>query len=53
LKTCIKAKKGCPDVAMIEFQTLPTFAILDPFVDMGKYGASNKDGRYAAWAWAQ
>ena len=53
LKTCIKAKKGCPDVAMIEFQTLPTFAILKPFVDMGKYGASNKDGRYAAWAWAQ
>jgi multiple sugar transport system substrate-binding protein len=53
LKTCIKAKKGCPDVAMIEFQTLPTFAILDPFVDMGKYGATNKDGRYAAWAWAQ
>lgn len=53
LKTCIKAKKGCPDVAMIEFQTLPTFAILDPFVDMGKYGANNKDGRYAAWAWAQ
>jgi len=53
LKTCIKAKKGCPDVAMIEFQTLPTFSILDPFVDMGKYGASNKDGRYAAWAWAQ
>jgi len=53
LKTCIKAKKGCPDVAMIEFQTLPTFAILDPFVDMGKYGASNADGRYAAWAWAQ
>ena len=53
MKTCIKAKKGCPDVAMVEFQTLPTFAILDPFVDMAKYGATNKDGRYAAWAWAQ
>ena len=35
LKTCIKAKSGCPDVAMIEFQTLPTFSILNPFVDMG------------------
>ena len=53
MKTCIKAKKGCPDVAMVEFQTLPTFAILDPFVDMAKYGASNADGRYAKWAWAQ
>jgi multiple sugar transport system substrate-binding protein len=53
MKTCIKAGKGCPDVAMVEFQTLPTFAILDPFVDMGKYGANNKDGRYAKWAWAQ
>jgi multiple sugar transport system substrate-binding protein len=53
LKTCIKAKSGCPDVAMIEFQTLPTFSILNPFVDMGKYGASNADGRYAGWAWAQ
>jgi multiple sugar transport system substrate-binding protein len=53
MKTCLKAKKGCPDVAMVEFQTLPTFAILNPFVDMSKYGATNKDGRYAAWAWEQ
>ena len=53
LKACIKARKGCPDAAMIEFQTLPTFAIHNPFVDMSKYGATNAGGRYASWAWAQ
>ncbi len=53
LKACIKAGSGCPDVAMIEFQELPTFAILKPFVDMGKYGANNTGGKYAGWAWGQ
>ena len=53
LKTAFTAGTGAPDVAMVEFQQIPTFMILDALVDIGQYGANDDKGRYADWAWRQ
>ncbi|BCB90141.1 ABC transporter substrate-binding protein [Phytohabitans suffuscus] len=53
LQTALKAGKGAPDVAMLEFQELPTFQLTKHLVDMGKYGANDIKGDYADWAWKQ
>ncbi|MDR6593235.1 ABC transporter substrate-binding protein [Saccharothrix longispora] len=53
LKTAFTAGKGAPDVAMVEFQQIPTFVILDALVDMGQYGANDDEPLYAEWAWSQ
>ncbi|MGW4113262.1 ABC transporter substrate-binding protein [Actinosynnema sp. NPDC004786] len=53
LKTAITAGKGAPDVAMVEFQQIPTFVILDALIDMGEHGANEDEDLYAEWAWKQ
>jgi multiple sugar transport system substrate-binding protein len=53
LKTAFTAGTGAPDVAMVEFQQIPTFVILDALVDMGQYGANEDEDLYAEWAWSQ
>jgi multiple sugar transport system substrate-binding protein len=53
LQTALKAGKGAPDVAMLEFQELPTFQLTKHLVDMGKYGANDIKGNYVDWAWKQ
>ncbi|MGB3440594.1 MAG: extracellular solute-binding protein [Actinophytocola sp.] len=53
LKTAFTAGTGAPDVAMVEFQQIPTFLILDALVDMGQYGAGEDEDLYAEWAWQQ
>jgi multiple sugar transport system substrate-binding protein len=53
LQTALKAGKGAPDVAMLEFQELPTFQLTKHLVDMGKYGANDIKGDYVDWAWKQ
>ncbi|QQQ78344.1 extracellular solute-binding protein [Saccharothrix sp. 6-C] len=53
LKTAFTAGKGAPDVAMVEFQQIPTFIILDALVDMGEHGANDDEDLYAEWAWKQ
>lgn len=53
LKTAFKAGSGAPDVAMVEFQEVPSFIILNQLVDMGKYGANDDQSMYADWAWKQ
>jgi multiple sugar transport system substrate-binding protein len=53
LKTAFQAGTGAPDVAMVEFQEIPTFEILGKLADMGKYGANDDKSMYASWAWAQ
>lgn len=53
LKTAFTAGTGAPDVAMVEFQQIPTFLILDALVDMGQYGAGEDEDLYAEWAWSQ
>ncbi|WP_146174951.1 ABC transporter substrate-binding protein [Umezawaea tangerina] len=53
LKTAFTAGTGAPDVAMVEFQEIPTFVILEALVDMGQYGANDDKDLYAEWAWSQ
>ena len=53
LKTAFKAGSGAPDVAMVEFQEIPSFVILNKLVDLGKYGANDDKALYADWAWKQ
>jgi len=53
LQTALKAGKGAPDVAMLEFQEMPTFQLTKHLVDMGKYGANDIKGDYVDWAWKQ
>ncbi len=53
LQTALKAGKGAPDVAMIEFQELPTIELTKHLVDLAKYGAADLKGNYADWAWKQ
>ncbi len=53
LKTAFQAGSGAPDVAMVEFQEIPTFEILGKLVDMGQYGANDDKSTYASWAWSQ
>jgi multiple sugar transport system substrate-binding protein len=53
LQTALKAGKGAPDVAMLELQEIPTFALTKHLVDLGKYGANSVKGDYVEWAWKQ
>ncbi|WP_199442189.1 ABC transporter substrate-binding protein [Umezawaea beigongshangensis] len=53
LKTAFEAGTGAPDVAMVEFQQIPTFVVLDALADMGQYGANEDEHLYAEWAWSQ
>jgi multiple sugar transport system substrate-binding protein len=53
LQTALKAGKGAPDVAMLEFQELPTINLTKHLVDMGKYGANSIKGDFVDWAWQQ
>jgi multiple sugar transport system substrate-binding protein len=53
LQTALKAGKGAPDVAMVEFQELPTITITKHLVDMGQYGANSIKGDFVDWAWRQ
>jgi multiple sugar transport system substrate-binding protein len=53
LQTALKAGKGAPDVAMLELQEIPTFALTKHLVDLGKHGANDVKGDYVDWAWKQ
>jgi multiple sugar transport system substrate-binding protein len=53
LKTAFQSGSGAPDVAMVEFQELPTFEILGKLADMGQFGANDDKSLYASWAWGQ
>jgi multiple sugar transport system substrate-binding protein len=53
LRTALDAGKGTPDVAQVEYQYLPTFAILNAFVDLRPYGAAANAGKFVDWVWQQ
>jgi multiple sugar transport system substrate-binding protein len=53
LRTALDAGKGTPDVAQIEYQYVPTFAILDAFVDLRPYGAAANASKFVDWVWHQ
>lgn len=53
LRTALDAGKGTPDVAQVEYQYVPTFAILNGFVDLRPYGAAANAGKFVDWVWQQ
>ena len=50
--TAVKAGNG-PDVALIEYQYIPTLVSNGALVDLSKYGASSVKSQFADSAWAQ
>ncbi len=52
LFTAIKANNE-PDVAEVEFQTLPQFETTGSLVDVSQYGANSVKDQFPAWMWNQ
>ncbi|GIH15257.1 sugar ABC transporter substrate-binding protein [Rugosimonospora africana] len=53
LRTALKAGKGAPDLAQIEYQYIPTFSITKSLVDLRPYGADALKSTFVDWAWGQ
>lgn len=51
LDTALKAGKGAPDVAQIEYFALPQFALSKEIVNLDSYGAESLKSAYSASAW--
>lgn len=52
VQTAISAKKGLPDVVMLEADHLPTYEIQGALVDISKYGANKVKANYGPGAWS-
>jgi multiple sugar transport system substrate-binding protein len=50
-QTAISAKKGAPDVIMLEADQLPGFEIQDALVDLSAYGADEVKPNFSEGAW--
>jgi multiple sugar transport system substrate-binding protein len=53
LRTALKAGKGTPDLAQMEFQYIPTFSLTGSLVDLRPYGAVANQSKFVDWAWGQ
>jgi multiple sugar transport system substrate-binding protein len=53
LRTALKAGKGAPDLAQIEYQYIPTFSITKSLVDLRPYGAAANQSKFVDWTWGQ
>ncbi|WP_184921162.1 ABC transporter substrate-binding protein [Saccharothrix ecbatanensis] len=51
LQNAVKAGSGAPDVAQIEYQALPQFALTGALVDLGQYGFNEFEKDYTASTW--
>ncbi|MDQ1569766.1 MAG: multiple sugar transport system substrate-binding protein [Actinomycetota bacterium] len=51
VQTAISAKKGLPDVVMLEADHLATYEIQGALVDISKYGANKVKGNFSEGAW--
>ena len=52
LQNTIKAGSGAPDVAQIEYQALPQFALPGSLVDLRQYGFDQFQSAYTPSTWA-
>ena len=52
LQNAIKAGSGGPDVAQVEYQALPQFALPGDLVDLRQYGLEEYAGDYTPSTWA-
>lgn len=53
LRTALKAGKGAPDVAQMEFQYIPSFKVTDSLLNLTPYGAADLADQYVPWVWNQ
>ncbi|WP_447002535.1 ABC transporter substrate-binding protein [Saccharothrix isguenensis] len=51
LQNAIKAGSGAPDVAQVEYQALPQFALTGSLVDLGQYGFNDFEKDYTPSTW--
>ena len=51
LQNAIKAGSGAPDVAQIEYQALPQFALTGSLVELGQYGFGSFEQDYTTSTW--
>jgi multiple sugar transport system substrate-binding protein len=51
LQNAIKAGSGAPDVAQIEYQALPQYALPGYLVDLRQYGLDSLESDYTASTW--
>lgn len=53
LRTALKAGKGAPDVAQIEYQYISSFRLTNDLLDLAPYGAGDLADEYVDWVWNQ
>jgi multiple sugar transport system substrate-binding protein len=53
LRAAFKAGTGAPDVAFMEYQYIPSFALTKSLVDLAPYGVGALKTKYVPWTWAQ
>jgi multiple sugar transport system substrate-binding protein len=53
LRTALKAGKGAPDVAQVEFQYISSFTVTNSLLDIAPYGATKLSDQYVPWVWNQ
>jgi multiple sugar transport system substrate-binding protein len=53
LRSALKAGKGVPDVAQVEFQFIPSFVQTKSLADLTPYGAADQKSGYVDWVWNQ
>ncbi|HWU47178.1 MAG TPA: extracellular solute-binding protein [Humibacter sp.] len=53
LRAALKAGKGVPDVAQVEYDYIPSFTQTKSLLDLTPYGAGNLKDEYVDWVWNQ
>jgi len=53
LRTGLKAGKGAPDVAQIEYQYISSFTATNNLLDLAPYGGAKLSSQYVPWVWNQ
>lgn len=53
LRSALKAGKGVPDVAQIEYQYIPSFTQTNSLADLTPYGAADDKDLFVDWIWNQ
>ena len=51
LRDALKAGTGLPDVAQMEFNSIPSFHALNALADMGTAGANDVKDKFVDWTW--
>ena len=53
IRNALKAGTGLPDIVDIEYQHVPSFAIINALADMNELGADSLRKDYLDWSWEQ